>query len=69
MVLLPIQMVLLVLCIAGPAILIERAQGGTGGNLYEGLCACPSDVRVEHMPKRSRKQMVHARTMHRPWEV
>ena len=30
----PIQMALLVLCIA-PAILVKRAQGGVGGNLYE----------------------------------
>ena len=63
----PIQMALLVLCIA-PAILIERARGGMGGNLYE-ACACPSDVGVDHVPKRRRKQMVRARTMHGPWKV
>ena len=68
MALLPIQTALLVLCIA-PAILVKRARGGAGGNLYEGLCACPSDVRVEHVPKRHRKQMVCACTMHGPWEV
>ena len=63
----PIQTVLLVLCIA-PAILVKRARGGMGGNLYE-ACACPSDVGVDHVPKRRRKQMVRACTMHGPWKV